>query len=63
MLEIPIESVQRCLNPLFQRTIFMMFIFFSKKNPQVRTNNMVNSVAYLPCTSQLATSIHLFIFL
>ena len=47
-LETPIQSVQRCLNPLFQRTLFLMFLLFQKYlNPQVRTNKMINSIYFL----------------
>ena len=55
---------ERCLNLLFQRTIFLIIPLFQKYlNPQVRTNKMVNSVVYHPCPARLASMIHLFILL
>ena len=63
-LETPIQSEQRCLSPLFQRTLFLMLLLFRKyPNPQARTNKMVNGVVYHPCLSRLASTIHPFIFL
>ena len=41
-----------------------MFPRFQKYlKPQVRTNNLLNSVVYHPCPSRLASKIHPFIFL
>ena len=63
-LETPIQSVQRSLCLLFQRTLFLIFPRFQKcLNPQVRINKLVNSVFYLPCPSRLASGIQPFIFL
>ena len=46
----------------FQRTLFLMFLFFQKYlNTQVRTNKIINSVVYKPCPSRLASRIHAFI--
>ena len=33
-LKTPIRSLQSCLNPLFQRTLFLTFTLFQKKNQQ-----------------------------
>ena len=53
-----IESVQRSLNLLFQCTLFLMFpLFQNYLNPQVRTKILVNSVAYYPCPSRLASRV------
>ena len=63
-LETPIQSVQRSLNLLFERTLFLMFSFFQKYlNPQVRAKKLVDSVVYHTCPSGLASRIHPFIFL
>ena len=64
-LETPIQSVHKCINPLFQRTLFLIFPLFQKYlNPQVGTSKMVNSVVYHPCPSRLYSRIHPpFIFL
>ena len=57
-------SAQRCLNPLFQRILFLLshlFLRISQKQ-QVRIKIMVNSVDYHPCPSRLAsrfTSFHI----
>ena len=57
-LETQIQSVQRGLNLLFQRTLFLMFPHFQKYlNPLVRTKEVVNSVLYHPCPSRLASGI------
>ena len=53
---------QRCLNSLFQRTLFLLPLLFRiYLNPQVRINKMVNSVDYHPCPSRLSWSIHFFV--
>ena len=40
-----IQSVQRCISPLFQRTFFLMFSLFQNYlNPQVTTSKIVNSI-------------------
>ena len=58
-----LENLRRCLSPLFQCTLFLMFPLFQKYfKPQVRTNKMVNSVFYHPCPSILASRIQPFIF-
>ena len=47
----------------FNGTLFLMFPFFQKYlNPHVTTNKMVNSVLYHPCSSRLASRIHLSYF-
>ena len=57
-------SAQRCLNPLFQRILFLLshlFLRISQKQ-QVRIKIMVNSVDYHPCPWRLAsrfTSFHI----
>ena len=62
--ETPIQSIQRSLNLLFQRTLFLMFPLFQKYlNPQFRTNKLVNTVVYHFCPSILASGIHPFTFL
>ena len=61
--EILIQSVQRSLNLLFQRTLFLIFPPFQKYlNPQVRINKLVNSVVYHPCPSILAWGINPYFF-
>ena len=61
--ETPIQSVQRSLNLLFQRTIFLIFPHFQKYlNPQFRTKKLVNSVFYHPCSSRLASQGYTFLY-
>ena len=63
-LETPVQGVQRSLNLLFQRTLFLMFPLFQKNlNSKFRTNKLVKSVVYHPYLSRLASRIHPFIFL
>ena len=55
--------MQRKLNLLFQRTLFLMFLLFQKYlNPQVRNNELVNSVVYYSCPSRLASGKHPYFF-
>ena len=55
------QSVQRCLNLLFQHSLFLTFFLFQKYlKPKVRTTKLVNSVVYHPCSSRLASGIHPF---
>ena len=59
----PIQSVQRSLNLLFQRTFFMMCTLFEKyRNLLVSINKMGNSVVYHPFPSRLASRLHPFMF-
>ena len=62
-LETPIQSVQRSLNLLFQRTFFMMFSFLKKYlNPQVRTNNICKQCCLPPLSLKISfrdTSFHI----
>ena len=63
-LKTPIQNVQMCLNPLFQRIFILVFSLFQKYlNPQVTSNKVVNSVVCSSCPSRLASRIHPFIFL
>ena len=49
------QSIQRSLNLLFQRTPFLIFPLSQKYlNTQVKTNKLVNSVIYHPRPSRLA---------
>ena len=62
----PNTSVQRCLDPLLQRTLFLSLltpVFWGYLKPQVRINKMVNSIDYHPYTSRSASKVHHFIFL
>ena len=50
------KSVQRKLNLLLQRTLFLMFPLFQKYlNSQVRNSKLLNSVVYHSCPSRLAS--------
>ena len=58
-----IQSVQRKLSLLFQRTLFLMFPLFQKYlNSQVRNNKLVNNVVYHSCPSRLASGKHPYFF-
>ena len=62
--EIPTQIIQSCLDPQSQCILFWMIPFFQKYlYPQVATNKMLNSNAYHPCPSRLASRIHPFIFI
>ena len=60
----PTTNVRGYLNPLFQRTIFLLLHLFCRYlNSQLRINKMVNGVGFHPCPSRLASRIHTFIYL
>ena len=62
----PNTSVQMCLDPLLQRTLFLSLltpVFWGCLKPQVRINKMANSIDYHPYTSRSASKVHHFIFL
>ena len=62
-LETLIQSVQRRLNLLFERTLFLMLPLFQKYlNLQVRNNKLVNSFVYHSCPSRLASGKHPYFF-
>ena len=59
VLETPIQSIQRCLNPLFQRILFWCSLAFKNISPPGQNQQMVISVVYLPCHSRLASRLTL----
>ena len=58
----PNASVQRCLNPLFQRTLFRCPSFPRLSQPKFRINKIVHSVDSHPRPLRLVSRTHSFIF-
>ena len=58
----PNVSVPRCLNPLFQRSLFRCPSLSRISQPQIRINKIVNSVDYHPSPSRLVSRTYSFIF-
>ena len=54
-LETPMQNVQRCLSPLFQLPLFLMFPLSKISNPEV------NNVVYHSCPSRWALRMHPFL--
>ena len=52
-------SVKRCLNTLFQRTVFLLPpLLWGYLRPEVRIHKIINSVDYHRFRSSLASSVH-----